>query len=141
MVLEEQGVLVVDDDPVRRRRIAQILADENFAVTAVAEGLAALRAASGRRFALIVAGLHLPGSLDGVATVRQARARQPWLKALLIDGRGRRPDLDDCDSDDLITTPIERWELIGCVFELLQRAPAADTADLARRARTRRYAS
>jgi DNA-binding response OmpR family regulator len=134
----DQEILVVDDDPARRQRIVQILAAENFAVTAAAEGLAALRTVANRRFALIIAGLRLPGSLDGVATVRQARLRQPGLKALFTDASGCQPHLGNRDSDDFIAGPIARWELLGCVFELLQRGPAAD---LTRRARTERRAS
>src|SRR5262249_27670111 len=140
MYLEDHGILVVDDDPARRRRVAQILADENFPVITAAEGLAALRAMSGRRYALIIAALRLPGSLDGTATARQARLRQPGLKALLVGDYGHRP-VATGDDDEFITAPIERWQLLGCVFELLQRQPGAAAADLARRARTERHAS
>lgn len=141
MYPENEGILVVDDDPARRRRMAQILADENFPVITTAEGLAALRAMSGRRFALIIAALRLPGSLDGVATARQARLRQPGIKALLVGDHGRWAVAAGHDDDEFIATPIERWQLLGCVFELLQRRPDAASAELARRARTARHAS
>src|SRR5258708_38096769 len=82
MYPEAQQILVVDDDPERRQLSVRILGDEGFAVTAVAEGFSAIRAASSQRFALALAAVELPGALDGLATVRQLRARQPWLKAL-----------------------------------------------------------
>jgi DNA-binding response OmpR family regulator len=132
MYPEEQEILIVDDDAERRGRIERILTAEGFAVTVVAEGLAALRALGDRHFALIIAGLRLPGSLDGVTTVRQARARQPWLKALFTDHYGSRPSWDNRDTDDFIAAPFERRELIGCVFELLQRGPAVEAVQLAR---------
>jgi CheY-like chemotaxis protein len=135
MYPEGQEILVVVDDCERRERIVRLLADEGFAVTAAAEGLAALRAASARRYAMIVAASHLPGSLDGPTTVRQARNRQPWLKVLYIAESGRRPERGNLDTDDVIAAPFERHELIGCTFELLQRGAAA-TADLARSVRT-----
>jgi DNA-binding response OmpR family regulator len=135
MYLQGQEILVVVDDPERRERVARVLAEEGFAVTAAAEGLAALRAVGRQHYALILTAARLPGSLDGKTTVRQARARQPWLKALYIeDGIGRR-DRGNPDADDFITAPFERHELIGCTFELLQRSTAAAT-DLSRRART-----
>ena len=134
MYPDGQDILVVVDEPERRERIADILSHEGFAVTATAEGLAALRAMAGRDYALIVAGARLPGSLDGAATIRQARARQPWLKALYIADAPARPAQGDLDTD-VIAVPFERHELIGCTFELLHRRTAA-TADLARRART-----
>jgi len=133
MYPDGQDILVVVDDRERRERIASILSREGFAVTATAEGLAALRAMAARDYALIVAGARLPGSLDGAATIRQARVRQPWLKALFIADGTARPAQGDPDTD-VIVTPFERHELIGCTFELLHRTAA--TADLACRART-----
>jgi CheY-like chemotaxis protein len=141
MFLEEQGILIVDDDPARRQRIARILAGEGFALAAAAAGLTALRALAERRFALIIVAPRLPGSLDAAATVRQACLRQPWLKALFISENGLRPSLGNRACDDVISAPIPRWELIGCVFELLQRSATGDAAALARRARTERRAS
>ena len=138
MYPEGHEILVVVNDAVCRERIVRILRDEGFAVTEAAAGLAALRAMSARRFTLVIAGTGLPGSLDGRTTVRQARIRQPWLKALFIEDHhlrgGARLSVRNPDSDDLIFAPFERHELIGCVFELLQRSAA--TYDLARRART-----
>jgi CheY-like chemotaxis protein len=140
MYLQGQEILVVVDEPERREWVARVLAEEGFAVIAVAEGLAALRAIGGQHFALIVAAARLPGSLDGTTTVRQARARQPWLKALYIEeGAGRR-DRGNPDTEDVITAPFERHELIGCTFELLQRS-TTEAADLARRVRTQSRAS
>jgi CheY-like chemotaxis protein len=135
MYPEGQEILVVIDDREKRERVVRILGDEGFAVTAAAEGLAALRAIGARRFAMAVAATRLPGSLDGAMTIRQARAKQPWLKALFLDDPGIRRDSGNPDTDDFITEPFERHELIGCAFELLQRGAAA-SCDLSRRART-----
>jgi len=140
MYPEGQEILVVIDDRDRREQVARILADEGFAVTVAAEGLAALRATGARRFALAVAAARLPGSLDGATTMRRARARQPWLKALYIEDGGIRRGRGNPDIDEFIAAPFERHELIGCTFELLHR-DAADAADLSRRARTELRAS
>jgi hypothetical protein len=40
------------------------------------------------------------------------------------------------ETDDVITVEFQRWELLGCTFELLQREAMADAADLVRRIRT-----
>ncbi|MBV8776907.1 MAG: response regulator [Alphaproteobacteria bacterium] len=128
-----QNILVVVDDRARRERLAAMLAEEGFAVTAAAEGLAALRAAARQPFAMALAAARLPGSLDGPTTVRRLRARQPRLKALYIDEAAMRPLRRDPEIEDGIVAPFERRELIGCVFELLHRG---SPADLAQRART-----
>jgi two-component system OmpR family response regulator len=140
MYPDGQEILVVVDDREHRTRVAQILRDEGFAVTAAAEGLAALRHANAQHYALIIAAQRLPGSLDGPTTVRQARARQPWLKALYLGDRGVPPVRGNPDSDDVIAAPFERHELLGCTFELLQRG-TTDAADLSRRLRTEVRAS
>src|SRR5229473_431319 len=108
MYPDGQEILVVIDDSERRERVARILGNEGFAVTAAAEGLAALRAVGAQRYALVVAATRLPGSLDGKTTVRRARARQPWLKALYIENRMTRPARDNPDTEDVIAAPFER---------------------------------
>lgn len=134
-------VLVVAHEPVRRERITQFLADEGFAVTEAAEGLTALRAFGDRQFGLIVASVDLPGSLDGLATVRRARQRQPGLRALYTGGPASRPIFGNPATEDFIAAPFERRELVGCVFELLHRPAADETADLGRRIRAEAGAS
>jgi DNA-binding response OmpR family regulator len=135
MYPEGQEILVVIDESGLRERVIRILSDEGFSITPAAEGLAALRAASVRRFALIVAKTRLPGSLDGATTARQMRIRQPWLKALYLEDAGSGRGRGNPDSEDFITLPFDRHELIGCTFEMLQRGTNS-AADLARRART-----
>ena len=134
MYPDGQKVLIVDHDPGRRQSIERILTGEGFAVTAVSEGFAALRAAGKRRFALIIAAVNLPGTLDGLTTVRRLRARQPRLKALFTGEFARGPRWSSRDCDEFIAAPFHRRELLGCVFELLQR-DVLPGADLVRRSR------
>jgi DNA-binding response OmpR family regulator len=134
MYPEGQNVLAVDHDPTRRQTIERILTEEGFSVTAVSGGFAALRAAGNKRFALIITAVELPGTLDGATTVRRLRAKQPWVKALFTDTVLRGPRWNNRDSDEFIAAPFHRRELLGCVFELLQR-DALPGADLVRRSR------
>ena len=129
MYPKAQQILVIDDDPERRQLSVRVLSDEGFTVTAVAEGFSAIRAASSQRFALALAAVELPGALDGLATVRQLRARQPWLKALFTGDVAQRAWWPRPGCDDFIAAPFHRRDLLGGVFELLQRevrrAPAS----------------
>ena len=88
MYPEGQQILVIDDDERRRELIEHILIGEGFAVTAVAQGFSAIHAAASRRFALAVAAVNLPGTLDGPTTMRQLRGRQPWLKPQMLETAG-----------------------------------------------------
>ena len=121
MYPDGQQILVIDDNPLRRQQIECILSDEGFAVTAVAQGFSAIRAAASRRFALAIAAVDLPGSLDGASTIGQLRARQPWLKALFVGDIAHWANGPGRICDDFIAAPFHRRELLGGVFELLQR--------------------
>src|SRR6266481_3021818 len=113
MSSEAKQILVIDDDAARRQLSVRILSDEGFAVTAVAEGFSAIRAAGCRRFALTIAAVQLPGTLDGLATVDQLRARQPWLKALFTGDAAQRARWPGPRCDDFIAAPFHRRDLIG----------------------------
>ena len=121
MYPDGKQILVIDDDAERRRLSDHILTAEGFTVTAVPEGFSAIRAAQRGRFALAIAAVSLPGTLDGLVTMRQLRARQPWLKALFTGDFASRPRRTDHDRDDFIPAPFLGRDLLGCVFELLQR--------------------
>jgi DNA-binding response OmpR family regulator len=141
MYPDSHAILIIDHDEVRRRQSGTVLRDEGFPVTVVAEGFAGLRAIGHDRFSLVIAAMHLPGTLDGVATMRQARAKRPRLRFLLVADYPDVPLWPTHGADDLIAAPFHRWELLGCVFELLGRDMRGDAIDLARRARTERWAS
>jgi DNA-binding response OmpR family regulator len=124
MYPQGQHILLIDSDARRRQQAERLLTEEGFAVTAVADGFSAIRAASNYRFVLAVAALKLPGTLDGATTLRQIRLRQPGLRALFIGAAGAAatvPEWLDAACEDFIAAPIQRRELLGCVFELLQR--------------------
>ena len=123
MYLQGKRLLVIDGDVARRRRFENLLAEAGFAVTAVGEGFSAIRAAADGRFALAVIAVDLPGTIDGIATLRQLRARQPWMRALFTGDPTRRPSRLNPDRDDFIAASFYPHELCGCVFELLQREP------------------
>ena len=124
----EQEILVVDGDETARALIAQTLVDQGFAVTAVAEGHAALRQIETKPFAVLITEIRLPGMLDGLTALRRARALQPWLKCLFTSRFA--PALSWCNDelDEFIAKPFHPRELLGCVFELIERDAATQSA-------------
>jgi DNA-binding response OmpR family regulator len=121
MYPDGKQILVVDHDAGRRRLSERVLVAEGFAVIAVPEGFSAIRAAQRGRFVLAIAAASLPGTLDGPTTIDQLRARQPWLKALFIGDVASRPRCIDREREDFIAAPFLGRDLLGGVFELLQR--------------------
>jgi DNA-binding response OmpR family regulator len=124
----QREILVIDGDERTRTLIEQTLAEQGFTVTTVGDGDAALRRIEAKPFALVVAEIRLPGSLDGMTTVQYARAQQPGLKCLFTSGFAPAHHWNNVELDDFIAKPFRRRELVGCVFELLQRDGAAGGA-------------
>lgn len=139
MNLEDSEILVVDSAEPRRAAIARHLRDEGFRVTAVAEGLAAVRAVGQRDFSLMIVAIDLPGALDGIATLRQARSRRRKQRALFVADYARMPRWPRPAGEEVLAWPTEGRELLGCVFERLHHGDPA-LADLAGRCRLERHA-
>ena len=121
-------ILVIDGNERERTLIEHTLAEQGFTVTAVGDGDSALRRIETKPFALVVAEIRLPGSLDGMTTLQYARAQQPGLKCLFTSDFAPARPWNDVDLDDFIAKPFRRLELVGCVFELMQRDAAAGGA-------------
>jgi DNA-binding response OmpR family regulator len=123
----EQEILVVDGDETARALIAQTLVDQGFAVAAVADGSAALRQIETKSFAVVVAEIRLPGTLDGLTVVHRARALQPRLKGLFTSRFAPPPSWRNDELDEFIAKPFHPRELLGCVFELIERDAATQS--------------
>jgi len=121
MGMARSCVLVVDDEKDVRELVETILRNAGFAVTSVADGAAALGIIERQAVDLAVVDMRLLGGLNGLETVRRARARRPDLKALFISGVESTPSRRDLDRDDFVSKPFSGGEFLGCVFELLLR--------------------
>ncbi len=81
-------ILLVEDRESLRSMLAETLAGEGWGVEAVATGDEAVRRlAEGRRYALVLTDLKLPGA-DGLAVLDAALASDPALPVVLLTGYG-----------------------------------------------------
>src|SRR5205085_6223892 len=81
-------ILLVEDRESLRAMLAETLARAGYTVEAVAAGDEAVRRlAEGRRYALVLTDLKLPGA-DGLAVLRAARVSDPALPVVLLTGFG-----------------------------------------------------
>jgi DNA-binding NtrC family response regulator len=108
-------ILVVDDDRDESVVIASVLREAGFAVAAATESRGASAAMKRERFAASVIAV---GEDVGVEFLRDARRRQPGLKALIVIGPAatRFVDEEDCT---LLTRPFDPRRLLDCVFKLV----------------------
>jgi two-component system, OmpR family, response regulator len=127
------AVLVVDDDDEVRETIRTLLSDAGFTVQTAASGWEALAILDKAPVDLMVADIRLPGELDGLAMVRNARARHPTLKCLFISGH-RTPVVCDPALDDFVAKPFRLPELLGCVWKVLRGNIPRPRAEIAAQA-------
>ena len=82
-----QTVLVVDDEPVIRMLILELLEELGYAALEAANGAAGLALLqSAARIDLVVTDVGLPGGMNGRQMVDAARVARPELKVLFITG-------------------------------------------------------
>ena len=82
-----ETVLVVDDEPVMRMLIGDMLRDLGFSVLEAADGAEGLRVLqSGQIVDLLISDVGLPGGMNGRQLADAARVQRPQLKVLFITG-------------------------------------------------------
>jgi CheY-like chemotaxis protein len=115
-------VLVVDDDPDVRQFTAALLTDAGFEVREATGAPAALDLlAGGEAVDVLLTDIKMPG-MTGLELARRARERRPDLRVLFMSGYAAEYRIDP-KRDDFIAKPFRPVELIGCVFEILNRKP------------------
>jgi CheY-like chemotaxis protein len=88
------SVLLVEDEVLISRLIADRLSERGFAVYATASGEEAmLYLDSGERVDALVTDINLPGGMDGAQLARKARQRRPELPVVYTSGRYTSSDI------------------------------------------------
>lgn len=78
-------ILVIDDDRSARLLLERVLARAGHQVTLVDNPEQGLQAITQGGFDLLITDKNLPGT-DGLEVLRQARARQPKMQAIMVTG-------------------------------------------------------
>jgi CheY-like chemotaxis protein len=121
-------VLVVDDNPLSRKLLNDILSAEGYSVRYAASGSEALSAIAEEPPDVILLDIMMPG-MDGFEVVRRLRADKrihmpPIVMVTALDDEGSRARLAASGVNDVLTKPIDRWELRELLVRML-----ADTAE------------
>jgi DNA-binding NtrC family response regulator len=81
--MSQGHILVADDEASIRDALAELLRDEGYEVTTVADGLAAITAIDEGNHDIVMTDLRMPGA-DGLTVLRHARAVAPQTLVLLF---------------------------------------------------------
>ena len=104
-------VLVVDDEPAIQEVVADLLADEGYAVRCAGDGVEALRAVERDVFDLVITDVVMP-RLDGLALVRELRFRGYGLPVVLMSATPPQANLSGLT---FVAKPFETSRLLGIV--------------------------
>jgi two-component system phosphate regulon response regulator OmpR len=121
-------ILVVEDDPRLRERLARYLAGEGFRVTAAGDAAEARTKLRAINPDLMVLDVMMPGESGLDLTQSLRRDRNQDLPILLLTARGAPEDRIagfEAGADDYLGKPFEPRELVLRIRALLRRAPMA----------------
>lgn len=94
MVARRVSVLVVEDEILISRLIAEVLSENGFAVHVAADGEEALSyLETGADIDVLFTDINLDGRIDGSMLARHVRARRPELPVVYCSGRYTPADL------------------------------------------------
>jgi two-component system OmpR family response regulator len=116
-------VLVVEDEPKMASLLERGLAEEGYAIDAVANAVDALWAATENSYDAIILDVMLP-DLDGFEVCRRLRSEGCWAPVLMLTARDSVPDRVgglDAGADDYLTKPFAFSELFARLRALVRR--------------------
>ncbi len=116
-------LLLVEDDALIGRGVADALSDEGYAVDWVRDGAAGLAQMATGVHDLVILDLGLP-ERDGLSVLREARARSIALPVLVLTARDAPSDRVlglDGGADDYLVKPFDLDELAARIRALLRR--------------------
>ena len=121
--LATHTVLVVDDEPVLRMLVCEVLREQGLTVLEAANGSQAMSIlTSGRPLDLLLSDVGLPGGMNGRQVVDAARVLLPLLKVLFITGYAENAALADGILDgqtQVLTKPFGMQALVRKVQDML----------------------
>jgi len=121
---EKLPLLLVEDEPHIAEGLIFNLEEENYHVTHVESGEAALEALANRSYALVILDLALPG-IDGLEVCDQLRENGDQVPILMLTARGSEQDRItglSKGADDYLAKPFNLKEFLLRVAGLLRRA-------------------
>jgi DNA-binding NtrC family response regulator len=117
-------VLVVDDEPMLRRLVREVLTRSGNEVVDVESPDAALEVLRDTPVDLVLTDIHMPGFRSGLELVKDVRDEHPGVPVIVITGQGTSDDLVDAldnGAAGFLMKPFHLAALQSKVAEALKR--------------------
>lgn len=125
-------ILVVEDEPLLRDGLVDLLSSAGHDVRAAADGAVGLDLGLNTSIDMVVLDLMLP-QIDGLTVCRRLRQAKPELPILMLTARGSEDDKVlglSLGADDYVTKPFGARELLARIEALGRRSSGAAATDL-----------
>src|ERR1700722_7641560 len=126
-LMKTATILVVDDEPQIRRLMLTTLASYGYSVVEVRSGEEAHEKLHGRRPAVVLLDVNLPG-ISGLETCREIRATcdSPIIMLTVRNTERDKVQALDAGADDYVVKPFGVEELMARIRAALRRAAPGD---------------
>jgi putative two-component system response regulator len=134
--MSKETILIVEDNPILREGLQEMLELDGFAVFTAANGQQALDEMAERKPDLILSDIAMP-IMDGHTFFRQVRERPEWVSIpfVFLTARGEREDVlagKDMGAEDYLVKPVTREDLVTVVNSRLERSHQLHVVQLQR---------
>ncbi len=123
--MSQKQLLVIDDEVLLRRALADYLGECGYHVVTAADGAEGLNIARAEHFDAVLVDLRMP-RVDGLEVVATLKAEQPELPVVAISGAGVLQDVIEAvrrGAWDYVTKPVRDMDEITVIIErVLERA-------------------
>lgn len=123
--MSHKKVLVIDDELLLRRALADYLGECGYHAVTAADGAEGLSIARAQHFDVVLVDLRMP-RVDGLEVVATLKAEQPELPVVVVSGTGVLQDVIEAvrrGAWDYVTKPVRDMDEITVIIErVLERA-------------------
>lgn len=114
---KKQTILIVDDEPLIRMHIREVLEDAGHVTKEASNAQDAMHLINNDGITLVLTDIDMPGAMDGLGLAREVRTSWPNISIVVTSGR-RLPHPSEMPSDTrFLAKPFSEDRLIDVVDE------------------------
>ncbi len=115
------NLMIVDDEPIVRRSLADWFKEEGFHILTAEDGYRALEIIEKESVDCVILDLKMPG-IDGIQVLKEIKSKKPDTKVIIITAYGTIQNAVEAmkiGANDYITKPFEPEEIINSLKRIL----------------------